>query len=76
MVERTWAGGGADACPFYDKNIPALYFVNTNSYTHFHLPSDTPETLNRELFKKITKLAYATAWQILIGNYQKEKVIR
>ena len=29
-----------------------------------------------DLYKKITKLAYATAWQILTGNYQKEKVIR
>jgi len=76
MVERTWSGGGADASPFYDKNIPALYFVGTNSYTYLHLPSDKPETLNRVLFKKITKLAYATAWQILTGNYQKEKVIR
>jgi len=75
MVGRTWAGGGSDASPFYDKYIPALYFVGTNGYQHLHLPSDKPETLNRDLFKKITKLAYATAWQILTGDYQKEKVI-
>lgn len=75
-VDRTWAGGGADASPFYDKNIPTLYFVTTNSYTHLHLPSDTPATINKELHRKITYLAYATAWEIATGNYQKEKVIR
>ena len=75
MVNRTWSGGGSDANPFYDKYIPALYFVSTNGYTHYHLPSDKPETLNRDLFKKITKLAYATAWQILTGDYQKEIVL-
>jgi len=76
MVDRTWNGGGADATPFFDKNIPALYFVTTNSYTHLHLPSDKPETLNKELFKKITELAYNTAWYIATGHYEKEKNIR
>ena len=75
-VERTWSGGGADATPFFDMNIPALYFVTTNSYTHLHLPTDKPETLNKNLFKNITQLAYETAWQIATGNYQKEKNIR
>ena len=76
MIETTWNGGGADATPFYDKNIPALYFVGSNGYTHLHLPSDTPETINNALLKKITKLAYATAWQIAAGKYKKEKNIR
>jgi len=76
MIEATWNGGGADATPFYDKNIPALYFVGSNSYSHLHLPSDTPETINNALLKKITKLAYATAWQIAASKYKKEKNIR
>ena len=49
MVDRTWSGGGADATPFFEKDIPCLYFVTTNSYDHLHLPSDKVETLNPDL---------------------------
>jgi Zn-dependent M28 family amino/carboxypeptidase len=76
MVEATWNGGGADAGPFHDKNIPAAYFVSTNSYAHLHYMTDTPETLNKSLFEKITKLAYLTAYQVATGRYEKEVVIK
>lgn len=72
MVERTWKGGGADLSAFSNKGIPGLYFVTTNSYDHLHLPSDTPETLNTELFTKVATLAWKVAWQIAIGNYSRE----
>lgn len=74
MVSRTWSGGGADAGPFHSKGIPALYFVTTNSYGHLHLTTDLPETLNRHLYEKITRLAYLTAYQVANGNYVREKV--
>lgn len=64
MVTKTWKGGGADAEPFFQIGIPALYFVTTNSYKHLHLTTDTPETLNQNLFEAITRLAYLTALQI------------
>lgn len=73
-VENTWNGGGADATPFHQKGIPCLYFVTTNSYTHLHLPSDTPETLNPKLFQKITKLCYVTAREVAAGNYIRESI--
>jgi hypothetical protein len=76
MVERTWNGGGADATPFHEKNIPCLYFVTTNSYANLHLPSDTTETLNPELYKKIVGLAYQTALEISNGNYIREVVAK
>ena len=73
-VENTWNGGGADATPFHQKGIPCLYFVTTNSYTHLHLPTDTPETLNPTLFRRITKLCYVTAREVVMGNYNREVV--
>lgn len=74
MVDRTWSGGGADATPFFEKGIPCLYFVTTNSYDHLHLPSDKVETLNPTLYEKVVKLAHLTALEIANGNYQREEV--
>ena len=75
MVVNTWNGGGADATPFHLKGIPCLYFVTTNSYKHLHLPSDLPETLNKNLFEKITRLAYLTTLNIANGEYKREVVL-
>jgi hypothetical protein len=36
--------------------------------------TDTPETLNKELFEKITKLAYMTACEVAEGRYVRESV--
>jgi len=74
MVEDTWSGGGADLTPFYEKDIPGLYFVSKYSYDHLHLPTDTPETLNSDLFEKIVKLAYLSATDVADGNYKREAV--
>ncbi|MFZ2322212.1 MAG: M20/M25/M40 family metallo-hydrolase [Ignavibacteriaceae bacterium] len=75
MVERTWNGGGADATPFYEKGIPCLYFVTTNSYDHLHLPTDEVNTLNPELYEKIVRLAHLTALEVANGNYIREVVV-
>lgn len=75
MIEDTWNGGGADLTPFYEKGIPGLYFVSKYSYEHLHLPTDTPESLNPDLFEKIVKLVYLTAREVSDGNYQREKVV-
>lgn len=76
MIESTWNGGGADAGPFHEKGIPALYFVTKNSYQHLHLPSDKPETLNLPLFENISRLGYLTLLEIANGNYVKEVVLK
>jgi hypothetical protein len=75
MVTNTWNGGGADATPFHQKGIPCLYFVTTNSYKHLHLTTDLPETLNQNLFEKITRLAYLTTLNVANGEYKREVVI-
>jgi aminopeptidase YwaD len=74
MVSNTWRGGGADATPFYEKGVPTLYFVSTFSYTHLHLPSDKPQTLNPEIFKAITKLGFEVALEVAMGRYEREEV--
>lgn len=76
MINRTWNGGGADATPFYEKGIPSLYFVTTNSYAHLHLPSDKVETLNPDLFEKVVKLAHLTALEVANGNYKRESITK
>jgi hypothetical protein len=74
MVKNTWDGGGADAAPFHQKGIPCAYFVTTNSYEHLHYMTDIPETLNKNLYEKITKLTYLTAYEIAKGNYKREEI--
>jgi aminopeptidase YwaD len=76
MVDRTWSGGGADATPFYEKSIPCLYFVTTNSYANLHLPTDKVETLNPDLYEKVVKLALLTSVEVANGNYVREVIIK
>lgn len=68
MVKNTWKGGGADATPFFEKGVQCLYFVTTNGYEHLHLPTDDVETLKPELYEKITRLAYLTAYRLANGE--------
>jgi len=75
MIKETWSGGGADLTPFYEKEIPGLYFVSKYSYDNLHLPMDTPETLNPDLIENIVKLVYQTAREVAEGNYEREKTI-
>lgn len=74
MMDRTWAGGGADATPFHNNGIPTAYVVSHYSYEHLHLPTDLPETLNRNLFESIVKLTAETLCQISLGNYIREQL--
>jgi hypothetical protein len=76
MARETWPGGGADLEAFYKADIPGLYFVTRHSYTHLHLPSDKPETLNKELYEKLVKLAYFVAYKVAMGDYTREKLIK
>lgn len=75
MIMRTWNGGGADAEPFHRKGIPCLYFVTYFSYTHLHLMSDKPETLNPAIFEKVCKLGYMSAFEVAMGNYNRENIL-
>jgi hypothetical protein len=67
-VAETWGGGGADAAPFEEAKIPNLYFASKFSYTHLHLASDTPATLNPALLEAVARLGYATALEVAQGG--------
>ncbi len=72
-VSRTWGGGGADLEALHKKGVPGLYFVTTNSYDHLHLPSDRPETLNKDLYESLVRLVYLVTEQLANGSWQREK---
>ncbi|OFX74690.1 MAG: hypothetical protein A2X12_03515 [Bacteroidetes bacterium GWE2_29_8] len=68
MVDKTTNSSVADAEAFFKEGIPTLYFVTTNTYTHLHLQTDTPETINKQLHRKITQLAYLTTLNVANTN--------
>ena len=57
---------------FFEQGIPTAYFASNPSYTHLHLPTDTPATLNPGLFEALTRLAYRAAWAVAQGAEVKE----
>jgi hypothetical protein len=71
-IDETWGGGGADATPFHEKGIPTLYFATTKSYTHLHLSSDRPETLDPLLLERVARLVFRTARSVSDGAYDRE----
>jgi hypothetical protein len=70
---KTFGGGGADAEAFYRVGIPTLYFNTSAGYKHLHLESDSTETLNPELFEKLTKLGLLTTLELSDKSYKREK---
>jgi Zn-dependent M28 family amino/carboxypeptidase len=75
-VERTWAGGGADATPFHEAGVPSLYLATTRGYEQLHLPSDLPATLNGTLYERVVRLALRTATAVAGGGYAREALRR
>lgn len=76
IINSTWKGGGADLTPLHKIGIPGLYFVTRDSYTYLHLPEDTPETLNSELFKKVVRTGYEIINTVANGKYEKEEIVK
>jgi len=70
---NTFGGGGADAEAFYRAGIPTLYFNTSGGYKHLHLESDRTETLNADLFEKLTQLGFITTLELSSKKYKKEK---
>lgn len=76
MIESTWAGGGADATPFFKKEIPTAYIVSYYSYTNLHQPSDLPENINTDLYESIYKLTTQALLKVAEGEYGGEKLVK
>ena len=73
LSRKTFGGGGADAEAFYRGGIPTLYFNTSGGYTYLHLPSDRVNTLNPNLFERLTKLGFLTIIELANGKYKGEK---
>lgn len=74
MIRETWGGGGADLDGLFKLGIPGLYFASRYSYTHLHLASDTPSTLNIELYQNMVQLAYRVTRMVAMGGYSREVI--
>ena len=55
----------SDHVPFWHQSIPALMWTDTAEFRnpHYHLPSDTPETLDYKFLHRVTTLLTATILQ-------------
>ena len=53
----------SDHAPFWEAGIPAIMWTDTADFRnpHYHLPSDTPETLDYDFLAQVAKLALARA---------------
>jgi hypothetical protein len=51
----------SDHAPFWRAGIPALMWTDTSEFRnpHYHLPTDTPDTLDYDFMLDVTKLALA-----------------
>ena len=51
----------SDHAPFWKKGIPAIMWTDTSEFRnpHYHLTSDTPETLDYDFMAHVAKLALA-----------------
>jgi hypothetical protein len=60
----------SDHAPFWEKGIPALMWTDTSEFRnpHYHLPTDTPETLDYEFLAGVTRLLVHSALSGLLDG--------
>jgi Zn-dependent M28 family amino/carboxypeptidase len=51
----------SDHAPFWSAGIPSIMWTDTSEFRnpHYHLPSDTPDTLDYEFMSEVARLALA-----------------
>ena len=59
----------SDHAPFWREGIPALMWTDTAEFRdpHYHLPTDTPETLDYEFLARVTRLLVHAVLSSLTG---------
>ncbi len=62
----------SDHYNFAKHNIPSVFFFN-GVHDDYHQPGDTPDKINYDLLKRITQLAFNTAW--LLANAENRPVV-
>lgn len=64
LDERTGDGkGGSDYAPFSAHNIPFIAWMEDFMHKDYHKPTDTPDKIHWEKFRKTTLLAYLILWK-------------
>jgi hypothetical protein len=53
----------SDHAPFWQAGIPSVMWTDTSEFRnpHYHLDTDTPDTLNYPFLRRVTQLLVATA---------------
>ena len=63
-IERAFGDlNRSDHAPFWQAGIPSIMWTDTSEFRnpHYHLPSDTPDTLDYDFMNQVTRLALARA---------------
>lgn len=55
---------GGDHVPFKEAGVPTVTVVSSGIHPHFHQPTDTADTLDPEILKRIARYALALTWQL------------
>ncbi len=57
----------SDHAPFWDRKIPAFMWTDTSEFRNpnYHLPSDTPDTIDYEYLHSVTRLLTARVLSVL-----------
>lgn len=68
-----WLPVSPTALAFNYAKIPSLSFRGMsagNRQSHFHMPSDIPENVDRQFLLRTAKLVYETVYELTFGDYQ------
>lgn len=55
---------GGDHVPFKEAGVPTVTVVSGGVHPHFHQPTDTADTINREILQTVARYVLALTWQL------------
>jgi hypothetical protein len=55
---------GGDHVPFKEAGVPTVTVVSGGPHPHFHQPTDTADTIDRDILQSVARYVLALAWQL------------
>ncbi len=55
---------GGDHVPFKEAGVPTITIVSGGAHPHFHLPTDTADTVKPEILETVARFVLALTWQV------------
>jgi Zn-dependent M28 family amino/carboxypeptidase len=55
---------GGDHVPFKEAGVPTVTVVSGGTHPHFHQPSDTADTIDKEILRSAARYVLALLWQL------------